>query len=359
MLLLVIIVLSGLSVSFICSVQEATLLSTTIGELTDRAQAGDKGAAVLLDLKQNRLEYSISAILTLNTIAHTIGAALSGAQAASVFGDQWVGAFSAVLTVLILVATEIIPKTLGTVYGSRLAGIVGRSIKFEITVLYPILWVVHFLTRLVARGEKNPISKGEILAMVQMATDEGTLEGSESRVLTNVLRFDDVTVDDIMTPRTVVQMLPSEATLADLIEREPRSTASRIPLYEQTRDGVVGYILAREALRAAARGEDPTTPLSTFRRDVWFMPETVSISDALRQFLNRREHLAIVVDEHGGVSGLVTLEDIVETVLGAEILDEFDAVADLRKYAIEVRDRRLKRLQQRAQPASDEAASNS
>ncbi len=345
MFLLVIIVLVSLAVSFLCSVLEATLLSTTVGELTSRANSGDKGAAILLDLKKNQIDNSISAILTLNTIAHTIGAALSGAQAAVVFGDEWVGAFSAVLTVLILIVTEIIPKTIGTVYAGRLAGPVGRFLKFLIMILKPILVVTHFLTKLVAKGEKRVISRGEIVAMVEMANDEGTLEGQQSKVLVNVLKFSEIQVDNIMTPRTVIAMLPEDMTLGEMVKDDRLSNFSRLPVYGQNRDDITGYLLVRDALRMAAGGADSDTLITELKRPMWFLPETVSVEAAMRQFLDRREHMAIVVDEHGGVSGLVTLEDIVETVLGAEIMDEFDAVTDLRKLALELRDKRLKRLE--------------
>lgn len=205
MLLLVIIVLAALTVSALCSVLEACLLSVSVASLSERASQGDKSAARLLELKQVHMESSIGAILTYNTIAHTIGAALSGAQAARVFGDAWVGVFSAVLTVLILVATEIIPKTVGMVYADRLVGFVGLVITAMIKPpMRWILYVTHALTRIFVRGEKRKISRGEVLATVRMAARDGSLAETESAVVANLLKLRQITVDNILTPRTVM-----------------------------------------------------------------------------------------------------------------------------------------------------------
>ena len=343
LLLLVVIVLVALGFSFLCSLLEAALLSATVGELTERVQSGHAGAGVLLDMKQNHLEYSIGAILTLNTIAHTIGAALSGAQAAEVFGDAWVGVFSGVLTVLILIFTEIIPKTLGTVHAVPMAGFVGKTIKLLVFILKPIIYFTHFLTRLLARGEKKPISRGELLAMVQIATGEGTLDAETSEFLTNALRIDQLVATDIMTPRTVMIMLQADAPMSDLLEHKEALNFSRIPIYDKSRDDLVGYVLTRDILVRLAKDEDPSTALRVHSRDILALPVTIALDEAMERIVERRKHMAVLVDEHGGLTGLLTLEDIVETIFGTEIMDELDAVADLREVAGRLRDKRLER----------------
>ncbi len=345
--LLVLYVGTALSVSFLASLLEATLLSVRISEIEPRASAGARGAIQLLDLKRHRIDDAISAILTMNTIAQTLGAALAGAQAARVFGSARVGIFSGVLTLLVLVCTEIIPKTLGTVYAPRLVNFVGRTIGFLTWALAPLLYLTRFLTRLIAPGGTPPMSRSELSALVGMAAREGAIRTQESQVFENVLELEKIKVEDVMTPRTVVIMLPATSTLGELVEHTNTSSVSRIPLFTDDRDRVTGYCVQREALLAAARGAAPETPITEFKRDVTFIPESATLARALRHFLDEGEHLAMAVDEFGGVSGLVTLEDLVETILGVEIVDESDRVADLRHLATELRDRRLARRQAR------------
>ena len=342
--LLVVYVGGALGISFLCSILEATLLSSREAELSSRAEGGNAGAARLLVLKRDRLEDSIGAILTLNTIAHTIGAALGGAQAAIVFGDPWVGLFSAVLTLLVLVFTEIIPKTLGTVHAAKLAGFVGSTISLLTKLLAPILFVTRALTRIFESKHEQEMTRGELSAVVAMATRQGAIKTSESQVMDNVLSLEQVPVSDVMTPRTVIQMLPRTASIADLARDAEARHFSRLPLYGESRDEVVGYVMQREAFGALANGKSAETGLAEFQRDVWFLPQATSLSEALRDFLKRREHIALVVDKFAAVVGLLTLEDVMETVLGAEIVDESDHVHDMRKLALKLRDERMARV---------------
>lgn len=342
-LLLAAYVSAALSVSFYCSILEAALLSVRVSELEERREAGQRAAGALLRLKQEQIGDAISAVLILNTIAHTIGATLAGAQAARVFGSAWVGLFSAALTLAVLVGTEIVPKTLGTTYASRLVPFVAASLRALMWGLRPILYLTSLLTRLLTPAQRERISRGELAALIGLAARQGTIPAHESHVLENVLALGHVAVEDVMTPRTVLVMLPAEATLADLVASRETSSVSRIPLFLGTRDHVIGYVLQREALLQAARGAPPDTPLREFNREIPFLLETTPLNRALRTFLERREQIAMVVDEYGGVSGLVTLEDLVETVLGVEIVDESDRVADLRALAMDLRDRRLVR----------------
>jgi CBS domain containing-hemolysin-like protein len=339
----------ALAISFFCSLLEATLLSVRVTELMRRAPDGSRGVALLLSYKQERIEDGIGAILTLNTIAHTIGASLAGAQAARAFAsdslpeDAAVAGFSAILTVAVLVATEIIPKTLGTNYASQLAPFVGYSVHGLALITKPILVVTGFLTKLLSRGEPEGISRGELQALVNMAQSHGAIQHDESRVLTNILGFEALTVRDVMTPRTVLQMAPLDSTVGDIIESEPFSQHTRIPIFEDVRDQVKGYVHQRELLRSVARGGSRDTPIEDFIRPVSMMPEATTLGEAMRVFLDTRDHLAIVHGTFGGTAGLVTLEDVVETLLGAEIVDESDRVEDLRALAEQIRDRRMAR----------------
>ena len=350
---------AALAISFFCSLLEATLLSVRVTELMRRAEDGGRGVNLLLSFKQERIEDGIGAILTLNTIAHTIGASLAGAQAARAFAsdslpaDVAVGGFSAILTVAVLVATEIVPKTLGTNYASHLASFVGHSINALAFATKPILVVTGFLTKLLSRGEPEGISRGELQALVNMAQSDGAIEQDESRVFTNLLGFEELVVNDVMTPRTVVRMIELERPIGDCIDSEPLSEHTRIPVYQRDRDDVKGYVNQLEISRFVARGGEREAPLGDFLRPVHTMAETTPLGEALREFLSSRDHLAIVQDEFGGTSGLVTLEDVVETLLGAEIVDDRDRVSDLRALAAQLRDERLARRQHSLPDESD------
>jgi CBS domain containing-hemolysin-like protein len=337
----------ALGISFLCSLLEAALLSARPANLADLRDSGNTGAGVLLEIKQDRLDDAISAILTLNTMANTLGATMAGAEAARIFGNNWVGLFSGILAFMILVFSEIIPKTLGAVYTRSLAGFVGRTLTFLIRIMAPILIMARWLTRLLVRGNTDPVSRGELAAVIETASREGALSTEQSQLFVNLLSFDEIQVEDVMTPRTVVVSLPVHATIEELLGSTETDAFSRIPLYRGDHDNIVGYILQREVTKAVATGRERTLPLESFMRDIWFIPELTSIGAALKQFLERREPIAMVTDEHGALAGLVTLEDLTETVLGAEIVDESDTVVDLRRKALELRDRRLERLRRK------------
>lgn len=350
----------ALAVSFCCSLLEATLLSVRVTELMRRAEKGERGVQRLLMYKQDKIEDGIGAILTLNTVAHTIGASLAGAQAARAFSseslpeDVAVAGFSALLTVAVLVATEIIPKTLGTNYASALAPWVGHAVHALAVVMRPVLVVTGAMTRLLSRGEPEGISRGELQALVNMAQHHGAIAHDESRVLSNLLGFEGLRVADVMTPRTVVRMISRNASIGECIADDALAEHTRIPVYESSRDQVQGYVHQRELLRSVAQGGDKTAPVTVFMRPILTMDESTTLGAALRVFLDSSDHLAIVQDDFGGTSGLVTLEDVVETLLGAEIVDEADRVADLRELAAQIRDKRMARRRQgKASPAAD------
>ena len=351
MILLILIVISALGVSGLCSILEASLLSASLVKLSKRKGRGDKGAARLLELKEKHIDDSISAILTYNTIAHTVGAALSGAQAARVFGDQWVGLFSGVLTLMILVFTEIIPKTVGTVYAERLAGFSGRVIS--LMILPPMKWLLYLtraLTRLFAKKSEKMTTRGDVQAIVRLATRDGALADGESEVMSNLLRLKDIQVCDVMTPRTVVSMFEETLSIREALTMPEVLAYSRVPVYRERRDNFQGYILIRELLNMARDPENVERSLSELARPILVIEETLSVEQALKDMQRQAEHFAIVIDELGVLSGVVSLEDLFETMLGQEIVDEFDKVADLRRLALELRDKRLARMKRRWQP---------
>jgi CBS domain containing-hemolysin-like protein len=342
--LLVLYVGFALGISFVCSLLEAALLSVRIVWLTEKSAAGSRGAGLLLKLKQSRIDDALSAILTVNTVANTLGATLAGAQAARVFGSAWVGVFSGTLTLLILIVSEIIPKTLGAVYAGPLAGFVGRVLSFLVRMMGPVLFLSRSVTGLFTRGGDQGLSRRELASVIGMAGREGVISPEESALFVNLLRFNTIQVEDVMTPRTVTFMLPADSTIAEMLAEPEARAFSRIPLYREDRDNVVGYVLQRDVLGAVAEHCDRQLPLSRFMRPISYIPELARVGAAMRQILDKREPIAMATDEHGGVAGLVTLEDLTETLLGVEIVDESDQTADLRAAAAQLRDERLERL---------------
>ena len=334
----------ALGVSFLCSLLEAALLSSSLAMLTERQAGGSQGAGYLLALKRNQIDDAITSILILNTVSHTLGATMAGAQAAAVFGSKWVGLFSGVLTLLILVASEIVPKTLGAVYAAPLAGFVGRVLRTLTRLMTPVLVLSRMITRALTRGRTATLSRGELSTIIALASRDGAITRDESSMLSNLLRFREIQVEDVMTPRTVTFMAPADSTVGDLLALPETEAFSRVPLFSGERDNVVGYVLQRDMLREVARGGRLDRPVREFMRPIQFIPELASVESALRQILERREPIAMVTDEHSGIAGLVTLEDLTETILGTEIVDESDRITDMRQAAARLRDERLERL---------------
>jgi CBS domain containing-hemolysin-like protein len=339
----------AVGVSFLCSLLEATLLSSRNSTLVEQMEQGNSGAGLLLKLRAERVDDAISAILTLNTVANTLGATLAGAQAARVFGNTWVGVFSGLLALLILVVSEIIPKTLGAVYWRLLSGFVGWTLQLLTKVMTPALLVSRLLTRLLTPDRDETYSRRELAADIAAASREGVISPGESRIFKNLLQFDEVRVEDVMTPRTVTVMLQSAATLRDLLDSSEAEAFSRIPLYQDHQDNVVGYVLQRQVLKAVTDGASQEMTLQKLMRPIPFIPEVATVGAALRQILERREPIAMAIDEHGGISGLVTLEDLTETILGVEIVDESDRIVDQRQAATALRDQRMERMIRRRQ----------
>ncbi len=343
---------AAIGFSFLCSILEASFLSARVTTLMERRDAGHRGAALLLHLKQQRVDDALSSILILNTVANTAGATLAGTQAEALWGDRvttvfgfslpWVGIFTAGLILSILVGSEIIPKTLGAVYSLKMVSFTAYAVRSLTWIFRPALRLTRIITGLLARGqEQPPISRRELAAMVTAATREGTLHAADSRAVSSVLNSHEIKVEDVMTPRMVIAMLAASTSIADFLEHESSRVFSRIPIFEDDRDNVIGFVFQRDVLAAAARGESRSTPLVRFARKALYVPEQAAVGRALRLMTRRREHMALVTDEYGGISGLVSLEDLVETTLGIEILDESDRVADLRAEAQKLREKRL------------------
>lgn len=343
MTLLILFVALAIGVSFLCSILEAVLLSVTPSYMAVLENDRPALAARLARLKAD-IDRPLAAILTLNTIAHTVGAAGAGAQAAVVFGNASLGIFSAVLTFLILVLSEIIPKTIGATYWRALVPAVSRILPPLILILWPLVKMSQLLTKLLSGDEKNPqVSREELSALATVGEREGIVDASESRILQNLLRLDALTVTDIMTPRTVVHALPQDTTIGALLEDLEGMRFSRIPIYDQTIDQVTGFVLKTEILIRAVRDEHDTAILN-LRRDLTHVKATMHLRELFDHLLQFDHHIALVVDEFGGTAGIVTLEDVVETLLGLEIVDEADTIEDLQALARKQWEERAGRL---------------
>lgn len=340
--LLIAYVLMALIFSFLCSVAEAVLLSITPSYIAELQGRKPKLAALLKKLKQDNVDKSLAAILTLNTIAHTVGAIGSGSKATVVFGSAWFGLFSALMTLMILFLSEIIPKTIGAMHWRSLAGLTAQFVNILIWVLYPLIWVSESLTRLIARGKTAHVfSRDEFIAMADIGEQTGKIDQHESRIIQNLFRFGSLTSADIMTPRTVISSFPQSMTISEASAIKPSVTFSRIPVYQTNIDHITGFILRDDLLHAARdRGE---VPLEALKRDIQSVPDSMSLSALLDFFLDQRQHIAIVTDEYGGTKGLVTMEDVVETLLGMEIVDEMDEAEDMQALARRQWEKRAKK----------------
>ena len=333
--LLVLYVLLALGFSFLCSILEAALLSVTPSYVAALEQEGHAVAETLRDYKDD-IDRPLAAILSLNTIAHTVGATGAGAQAARVVGEGElaVALTSGVLTLLILVVSEIIPKTLGAIYWRQIAPVMALVLTVIIWAMWPFVKLSQAITRLISSGEDQEasVSREEFTAMAELGEEEGVFEEEESRILKNLFRFSSLRVRDIMTPRTVVQALHEERPIGAIIEEHDEFRFSRIPVYAENRDDITGYVLKDQILLKAAQ-EEQTMSLHDLRRDIIGVPETLPLPELFERLVDHIEHIALVVDEYGGTAGIVTMEDVVETLLGMEIVDEADSTEDMQVLA--------------------------
>ena len=326
----------ALAISFLCSVLEAVLLSTPMSFITAKEQEGRKSASVLKELKNN-VDRPVGAILSLNTIAHTIGSAGVGAEVTRIWGDQWFGIASVVLTLLILIFSEIIPKTIGASCWRSLALPSAGIMRVLIYITYPFVILSEFITKLFSSKEQAnavTVSREEVSAMVDMGTDEGVFKESESRIIKSCLRLSNVKAKEIMTPKIVLEMADESMTLKEFYDANDWRF-SRIPVYNDDKDNVTGYVLKDIVLEELSEDQFDIK-LSEMKRHILSFSEDESVFTIWEKMLGTREHISIIVDEFGGLRGVVTMEDVIETMIGVEIVDEQDTTTDMQELAREV-----------------------
>ena len=332
MTLLFIYLLGAMSISFLCSVLEATLMSTPISYITMREDEGYKAATKFKKFKQESSR-PIAAILSLNTIANTIGAAGVGAQATAVFGSKWFGLVSVITTILILVFSEIIPKTIGTTRWKSLMGFATRVISVLIVILYPLVILVEGLTKLVTpKDQESAVSREEVSAMANVAEEEGDLEEDENAIIQNLINMDEIDAADAMTPRVVCATAPESMTMRAFYKDKKYIHHSRIPVYEKDDEYITGYILRMDALQLLAEDKFDKT-LGSIKREIASFRENTPLDQIWDEMLSKDEQIAIIIDEYGSFQGILTLEDVIETLLGSEIVDEKDTVRDMQQFA--------------------------
>ncbi|MDR9418132.1 CNNM domain-containing protein [Gracilimonas sp.] len=341
--LLIFYLLLAIGVSFLCSILEAVLLSISPSFVAVTQKNNPVTGKLLKELKAD-IDRPLSAILSLNTIAHTVGAAGVGAQAQVVFGNAYVSVTSALLTLAILVFSEIIPKTLGATYWKKLSGFAARTTKFLILITYPLVLLSQWITKWLSNENNEPaMSREEFSAMAELGFEEGIFEEGESNIFKNLIRFRSLKVKDIMTPRIVVVKFQEDLTISDILSNKDELRVSRMPVYGENDEDITGYILKNDLYYNLSEGNGDKK-LSEIKRDVLILPETISLKTLFERLLEKQEHIAVVVDEYGGFSGVVTMEDVVETLLGMEIVDEIDAIEDMQKLARQKWRERAKRL---------------
>ena len=337
--------------SFLCSILEAVLLSVTPTFINVKKKEGKSFATTLEKLKKD-VDKPLIAILTLNTVAHTVGAILVGVQAEQlpykieIFGFNTVGIVSAIMTILILVVSEIIPKTIGATYWKGLANF---SAKALIVLMFPmkwlgLLWILQLTTKLIGKsGHGSVLSREDFSAMADIAKEEGVFEESESKVIKNLLNFKAILAKDVMTPRSVMKMAPEDQNIKVFFEDNKNLRFSRIPIYTDNPDNIVGYVLKDDIYKDLAEDQDHKI-LSDLKRTLLVIDRNVAIPYLFEKLIQEKEHIALVVDEYGSVSGLVTMEDVIETLLGLEIMDESDTDANMQNLARKNWEERAKRL---------------
>ncbi len=330
--------------SSLCSVAEAVLLSVSPSYIGNLESSGDKSAGKIKKVK-NDVDRSLAAILTLNTIAHTLGAGGAGAYAAEYFGPNYVGIAMAVLTLLILFVSEIVPKTIGALYWRKLAPMTATFIQFLNFVLYPFIFVSELITKMLAGGHSHhTFSRDEFTALADIGAEGGHLDEKESRILKNLFRFPDLCVEDIMTPSTVVFGLQEDMTTSEVLQQHEQISFSRIPIYSDRRDNITGFVLKEQMLLDDIRNGGKTKLKDLEKRELQVVLDDTRLSTVLEKLLDGRNHILLVVDKHGGLEGVVTLEDVVETLIGIEIVDEADREVDMRKLAREKWSKRMEGL---------------
>lgn len=334
MILLIVYLIIALFISFICSIMEVVLLSTSQSFLIVKLEHGKSWAKLFISLKNN-IDKPLSAILSLNTVAHTVGAAGVGAQAVKVFGEPAFGIVSAILTLMILVFTEIIPKTIGARYWRGLAWISAYTIRGMVIATYPLVLFSAVITRVFTkRGTSHTASREEVAALAGIGVDEGIFHEKEYRIIHNLVRLKNVRVSEIMTPRVVVTAADENILIKDFLQDIKYLNFSRIPVYSGEFENITGYVFRHSVFEKLAEDQFQLR-LKDLKRKIVIVAALQTLFNVWETLLEKREHIALVVDEYGGIDGIVTMEDIIETLLGLEIMDEKDTIVDMQKYARE------------------------
>jgi len=324
----------ALFVSFLCSIMESVLLSTPQSFLIVNQDKGHSWAKSFIELKIN-IDKPLSAILTLNTIAHTIGAAGVGAQAVKVFGEASFGIVSAILTILILVLTEIIPKTIGARYWRQLSAFSYFTIKTMIIITYPLVVISAYISNFISNNKnEQTISREEIAALASIGAGEGLFSEKENKIIQNILKLKNIKVTEILTPRVVVTVVDENMCLSEFLINKEYLKFSRIPIYSENNENITGYVFRQQVFENLAEGRHKLK-LKDIKREILVFPNSVVLFSLWEELLEKKEHIALIVDEHGGFDGIVTIEDVIETLLGLEIVDEKDTIADMQKFARE------------------------
>ena len=334
------------AISFFCSLLEACFLSITGVYVQTHCKKGKNFATILRQFKAN-MHRPLSAILAINTIANTVGAAGVGAQVHMLYGSSYVAAASGVLTFIILIFSEIIPKSLGASHWRTLAPYCTYAIKALIYVTAPFVWMSEKISRILSKKAKASLTKEEMLATVEMAASTGAISQKESYIMNNLLSLSTTKVSEIMTPRSVIFSLDRNITIGEVLQKHKNITFSRIPVFNNNMDSIEGIVHRYKIFEAQSLGLSDMK-LSEYQVPIHVIPEHISVAATMDQLIKRKEHIFLVVDEYGMTVGLVTLEDAVETVLGVEIVDELDSVEDLRQLAIEKWQKRKQILDEKA-----------
>jgi CBS domain containing-hemolysin-like protein len=331
MTLLFIYLAIAIGVSFLCSILEAVLLSVT-PSYAEKAQSDRPRAGGMLNRVKDRLDESLSAILILNTFAHTMGAAGVGSQALLVFGEKWETLIAVLLTLAILYFSEIIPKTLGATFWRQLAIPSAFIIAWLVKLVYPLVWVSTRLTKLFSHNRETEISREEIIALASLGLRDGTLFSQENEYLANVLKLREICTEQVLTPRSVVHMLPENLTVTEALDQTGTRQFTRMPIYGEGMDDIKGKVILADLFEAERDGKG-SQPIKQFAKKIIRVSEKLPVQQLLDMFIRNRAHLFLVEDEFGQTAGIVTLEDAIETLLGREILDERDTVEDMQALA--------------------------
>lgn len=343
MTLIVLLIVLSAALSFLCSLLEAVILSTTHAYIAVEEKRGRRFARILQKLKDN-MNRPLSAILTINTLANTAGGAAVGAQVHKLYGEKYLATISAITTMVVLVLGEFIPKVLGSAHWKALAPFCTYLIQGLVWLVFPFVWLAERLAKVLGRTDETVVSREEVIVTAEMSADEGSIRPKESAIIKNLLMLDKMKVSDIMTPRAVMYAFESGTTVSEIMAKHKPIRFSRVPVFRNDLDHILGVVHRYKILEEASHDRDHV-PVDNLMTAVHSIPENISVAAALDQFIKRHEHIFVVIDDYGSTTGIVSLEDAIETLLGVEIVDEFDSVADLRQLALEQWRERKQKLQ--------------